>query len=517
MMIARTLLALCAVSLALGSVEDVKTESGLLKGAVKGNVVSCKGIPFAAPPVGVNRWRPPQPVTPWKEVRAATEFGADCMQKPFPGDAAPLGVTPKEDCLYVNVWSPANRSAQLPVMVWIYGGGFVNGGSSPAVYDGSQFAENGVVLVSFNYRLGRFGFFAHPALTEAEGSGPLGNYAFMDQIAVLRWVQKNITSFGGDPGNVTIFGESAGGHSVLTLMTSPAVKGLFNKAIVESGGGRSSLIPARRLHESRPGAPSAEEVGVAFAEKAGIKGMDAAALAALRALPAEAVVDGMNMMTMNNPTYAGPMIDGKIVTESVQEALMAGRQAKVPLIIGSNGLEFPFSFAKTIDDLMAPFGSDRAKAEAAYDPENTKNLQAVGAVMGSDAAFVEPARFVVRQMQAARLRAYEYRFAYVAESMRKQWKAAPHATEIPYVFNTVAARYEKDLAASDEAVAKAANLYWVNFAKNGDPNGAGLPEWPAYTADNDTLMAFSPTGPAAKTDPWKARLDLTAKVAEQKH
>ena len=174
-------------------------------------MLSFKGIPFAAPPVGDLRWKPPQPVTPWTGVRPATAYGSDCMQLPFPGDAAPLGTPPAEDCLVVNVWRPADASTKLPVMVWIYGGGFVNGGSSPAVYDGSQFAKRGVVLVSFNYRVGRFGFFAHPALTKESPNGPLGNYAFLDQIAALKWVQKNIAAFGGDAGNVTIFGESAGG------------------------------------------------------------------------------------------------------------------------------------------------------------------------------------------------------------------------------------------------------------------------------------------------------------------
>ena len=238
------------------------------------------------------------------------------MQKPFPGDAAPLGVTPAEDCLYVNVWAPAVSARGLAVMVWIYGGGFVNGGSSPAVYDGSQFAKRGVVLVSFNYRLGRFGFFGFPALTKENPSEPKGNYGYMDQIAALQWVRQNIAAFSGDPGNVTVFGESAGGGSVLTLLTSPMAKGLFQKAVVESGGGRTLLMGQRYLDRSVPsGPPSAESVGVAFAKSAGIEGEDAAALAALRKLPANGVVAGLNMASMGGPTYAGPMIDGKIVLD----------------------------------------------------------------------------------------------------------------------------------------------------------------------------------------------------------
>ena len=201
--------------------QTVNTESGLVTGATADGVISYKGIPYAAPPVGELRWRAPQPPAKWSAPLAATAYGHDCMQLPFPSDAAPLGTPPAEDCLVLNVWAPEKHSAKkLPVMFWIYGGGWVNGGSSPAVYDGSQFAKGGVVLVSFNYRLGRLGFFAHPALTKEHPDEALGNYGYMDQIAALKWVQRNIAAFGGDPGNVTIFGESAGGFSVHMLMTT---------------------------------------------------------------------------------------------------------------------------------------------------------------------------------------------------------------------------------------------------------------------------------------------------------
>ena len=222
---------------------DVKVESGMLRGVSDVGVVSYKGVPYAAPPTGNLRWKAPQPAAHWSGVRTANQFGHDCMQLPFPSDAAPLGTKPDEDCLVMNVWAPAARtSSKLPVMVWIYGGGYVNGGSSPAVYDGSQFAKQGVVFVSFNYRLGRFGFFAHPALTAEAGSAPLGNYAFLDQIAALKWVQNNIAAFGGDPNKVTLFGESAGGGSVLTMMTSPLSRGLFQQAIIESGDAMASAV-----------------------------------------------------------------------------------------------------------------------------------------------------------------------------------------------------------------------------------------------------------------------------------
>jgi len=503
----------CAAGAACAAVDEVKLDTGKLKGVASGGVVAFKGIPYAAPPVGANRWRAPQPVTAWKGVRAADAYSADCMQLPFPSDAAPLGTKPNEDCLYLNVWTPEKRSGKLPVMVWFYGGGFVNGGSSPAVYDGTHFAERGVVLVSFNYRLGRFGFFAHPALTAESPSGPLGNYAYLDQIAALQWVRKNISSFGGDPGKVTIFGESAGGGSVLTMMTSPLARGLFQQAIVESGGGRSGLFPGRRLREGAKEQPSAEAIGVLFAEKAGIKGQDAAALAALRALPAENVVSGLNMATMGTPTYAGPMIDGKIVTETPEEAFADGHAMNVPLIAGANSNDIGFSFARTMDDLFAPFGANADRARSLYNPEKSQNLRTIGTLVAADRMMIEPARFLVKTVAAAGQRAYEYRFSYVAVSMRKQWKGAPHATEIPFVFDTVSAKYGKDLAPEDEATAKAAIAYWVSFAKTGDPNGEARPKWPAYDAAHDVLMDFTLQGPVAGPDAWKARLDLTEAVA----
>ena len=497
---------------------QVRTQSGTVQGAAAEGVLSFKGIPFAAPPVGELRWRAPQPAAAWTGVRPATAYGHDCMQTPFPSDAAPLGTEPSEDCLVLNIWRPADKAAaRLPVMVWIYGGGFVNGGSSPAVYDGSQFARRGVVLVSFNYRLGRFGFFAHPALSKETSAGPLGNYAYMDQIAALQWVKQNIAAFGGDPGNVTIFGESAGGGSVHMLLSSPMAKGLFHKAIVESGGGRGGLMPMRRIHEDTPGGPpSAESVGVAFARSVGIEGDDAAALAALRKVPAERVVDGLNMGTMGAAaaTYVGgPLLDGRIVVETPDQAYRAGRQAKVPVLIGANSADIGFSFARSMDELLAPFGADRDKARAVYDPDNSGDLRAVGARIAMDKMMVEPARFTAATLAAQGQHTYEYRFSYVAESMRKMWPGAPHATEIPYVFDTVAAKYGKDLTASDAATARAANAYWANFARSGDPNGPGLPMWPAYTASADPILDFTNDGPKAAPDPWKARLDLTAAAA----
>jgi len=499
--------------------DRVRVDGGAVQGAAHDGVLAFKGIPFAAPPVGDRRWKAPQPVAAWSGVRPATAFGSDCMQKPFPSDAAPLGTEPAEDCLVLNVWRPAPATTtKLPVMVWIYGGGFVNGGSSPAVYDGSRFAKRGLVLVSFNYRLGRFGFFGHPALTKESPNAPLGNYGYLDQIAALQWVKRNISAFGGDPDDVTVFGESAGGISVHMLLTSPLAKGLLHKAIIESGGGRDGLLPMRRLHEDVVnGLPSAESVGVSFAKSVGIDGVDAAALAALRRLPAERVVADLNLASMGTAaaTYAGgPMIDGTIVVESPERAYQAGHNARVPLLVGANSADIGFSTATTLDEVFAPFGANKDNALAAYDPDKSGDVRAVGGRVAMDRLMGEPARFAAKTLAAQGVRTYLYRFSYVAESMRTQWRGAPHATEIPYVFDTVAAKYGKELTASDAAVAAAANAYWANFAKSGDPNGPGAVAWPRYDPKTDAIMDFTRTGPKGGPDPWKMRMDLTEAVAQ---
>jgi para-nitrobenzyl esterase len=512
-------LALGFGSAALAQAPVVKVEGGRIGGAAADGVVSYKGIPFAAPPVGPLRWRAPQPVPSWKGVKPAIAYGHDCMQKPFPGDAAPLGTPPAEDCLVLNVWRPATMGqAKLPVMVWIYGGGFVNGGSSPEVYSGEAFARQGVVFVSFNYRLGRFGFFGFPALSKEHPREPKGNYGYMDQIAALKWVQKNIAGFGGDPGNVTIFGESAGGGSVHALMTSPAAKGLFHKAIVQSGGGRGSLMGERRLSQDLPESPSAETVGVNFARSKGVEGVDAGALARLRALSAEEVTSGLNMASSRNAaqTYAGPMVDGRIVVESPEAAYRAGRYVKAPLIVGANSADIGFASARSKEALFDSFGANKAQAQAVYDPTGARPLSAILAEVGADRMMVEPARFVAGALAEQGVATWHYRFSYVAESMQKYLRTgAPHATEIPFVFDTVKARYGTQVTSRDAAVGQTANAYWTNFAKTGDPNGSGLPKWPRYDPKSDQILDFTSSGAvAAVPDPWKPRLDVTAAAAQ---
>jgi para-nitrobenzyl esterase len=507
-------------SAAVSGQETVAIDTGTLQGVAANGVIAFKGIPFAAPPVGDLRWRPPQPAAHWTGTRSAAEYGHDCMQLPFPSDAAPLGTKPSEDCLVLNVWRPEARSDhKLPVIVWIYGGGWVNGGSSPSVYDGSQFARGGVVFVSFNYRLGRFGFFAFPALTKEHPNGLLGNYGYMDQIAALKWVQRNIAAFGGDAYQVTIFGESAGGFAVNTLLNTPLTKGLFQRAIIESGGGRSAGPWASSyLRKAVNGKPSAESIGVAFARSKGIDGDGPPALAKLRSLPAEEIVDGLNMGSMFQAagTYSGPIIDGKIFTQDITSSYLEGKQHRVPVIVGANSMDLGFTAAKTEKELFAPFGIHAKEAEYIYDPQHTGNLRVLDQKVAGDALMIEPARFVAQTLSSDGQPVWEYRFSYVADSMRHEWPGAPHASEIPYVFDMVKARYGDALAPADEQAARVMNAYWVQFAKTGNPNRAGLPRWPAYHQKSDELMDFTDNGPVGKADPWKTRLNLTEYVASKK-
>lgn len=492
---------------------DVRVDGGIVRGAVERGVMSFKGIPFAAPPVGDLRWAPPQPVKPWSGVRPALRFGPDCAQLPTPGDAAPLRTASKENCLYINVWRPQARSARgLPVMVWIYGGGFVDGGTSPAVYDGTEFARDGVVLVSFNYRLGNFGFFAFPALDRKSADGLRADYTFMDQIAALQWVRRNAASFGGDPHNVTIFGESAGGMSVNALLMSPLARGLFAKAIIESGAGRNNSYPLRPLAGA---ADSAEALGRRLARHLAVAGDGSDALAELRAMPAARLVDGLNLATMtDDSTYVGgPIIDAGLYPGAPVRVYATGGGARVPVMIGANTDEISRLTADSFAALWQSFGPDSAAARRIYDPDGRRALQEVRTAAGGDQWMVEPARAIARLLSARGQRVYEYRFGYVASSLRSSLSAAPHASEIPFVFDTVAAHYGKETSRADEAMARVVHAYWVAFARTGRPEARGAPAWPEYRASTDSLMSFTDHGPLFERDPWKRRLDIAERIA----
>ncbi len=488
---------------------QVALTQGTVEGVLQYDIQSFKGIPFAAPPVGPLRWRAPQPAANWQGIRIADHFASDCLQEAAAFDDAPLTVKPSEDCLYLNVWRPASASAnaKLPVMVWIYGGGMVSGGTSPAIYDGTAFAHDGVVFVSFNYRVGRFGYFAFPELTKEDADhGLLGNYGLMDQIAALKWIKANIAAFGGDPDNVTIFGESAGGMAVNTMLTSPLAEGLFNRAIIQSGGGRGGLMGSNTVTTS-------EALGVNFARANGIGGTDAAALKALRALPADKVTGGLGLATsgQQHDTYGGPMIDGKLLVETSDVAYAAGHNAKVPVMVGANTADLGFVTGDSKDALFATT-ADPAATKAAYDPEGSASLDQVRAEMAMDKTMLEPARLTARLLAAQGLKVYEYRYGYIASQKKPQSPfGAPHASELPFVFETVAGRYGATATAQDYDAARVVHAYWVNFAKTGDPNGGTLPAWPAYDAGTDPILLLTPeAGATAEADPWKARFDAIA-------
>ena len=472
-------------------------ELGQLRALEAKGVLAFKGIPYAAPPVGDLRWKPPQPAARWQGVRDAQAYGDICTQiMPNPDNG--IGQLPaSEDCLTLNVFTQnLDANAKRPVMVWIHGGGFVNGSGSAELYDGSEFAKRGVVLVSINYRLGRFGSFAHPLLTAEADSSPIANYGMMDMIASLAWVKRNIAAFGGDASNVTIFGESAGGMAVQKLMISPSARGLFHKAIVQSGAGRENVL---LLDKPNPrGLPSAQSDGETFIKSLGV---DAKSVADLRAIPAAKILGAGDPSTFSG---GGPIIDGKIITLPVVEAFAAGQQAKVPYLVGYNSAEFPSKPEDVDASLTRTLGATSADLPALVATYPDKEDMAARIV--GDIIFGEPARYLAGIHAAAGQPAFLYRFDVLSPSVQSRFKGMPHAQERQYVFNTLhASPWPTD--ANDQKQADFAIAYWVNFAKAGDPNGAGLPVWPKYAAATDQLLDFTNAGPVAKVSPHKARWD----------
>jgi para-nitrobenzyl esterase len=490
----------------------VKTESGLVRGVAANGVISWKGIPYAAPPVGNLRWREPQPAAAWSRVLDAKQFGSACMQE----DKVPKS----EDCLTLNVWSPAAPSSQpLPVMVWIHGGAMVHGSS--AIYPADALAAQGVVVVSMNFRLGRLGYFAHPALAAEAPNEVHGNYGYMDQRAALEWVQRNIAAFGGDPNQVTIFGESAGGGSVLAHLVSPMSRGLFQRAILQSPGTpgpRAGVIPSTSL-------AAAEKLAVDYACSIGATGEGADALQKLRALPAAALTEATGGPETIAALSAGmvpngmamSIIDGRFLVEQPEAAVAAGRQAKIPIMIGATDRDLAIGTAHSKDELFANFGPDAAEARRQYDPNGDQTLDELKQQVFADRTLVEPARHFAKEMARSGQPVWLYRFAYVSEGQRGQLKGAQHGFEIPFTLKIPAALVGDKVTPADKAMGDLASAYWVQFAKTGDPNGGGLPAWPRYDPKADRLVLFTNSGVIVGADPLKARLDLWERVWSRGH
>lgn len=484
-------MALAVLVSGIGTAAQVRTESGAVEGTASadGKVQMFKGIPYAAPPVGPLRWKEPQPVAPWQGTRKATEFGARCMQGNVFGDMVFRDSGISEDCLYLNVWTPkASEATKLPVMVWIYGGGFQAGASSEPRQDGEQLAHKGVVVVSMNYRLGIFGFFSHPELTKESPHHASGNYGLLDQAAALQWVHKNIAAFGGDPSNVTIFGESAGSFSVCAQMASPLSKSLIAKAIGESGAFFGRTLTAKPVSES-------EKDGVKFAEA-----NNSATLEQLRAIPAQQLLEAA--AKDHNAFRFGPNIDGYFFPESPAGIYAKGGQAHIPLLAGWNHDEGNYhgffgqdaankdNYAKKISSM---FG-DKAPEVLKGFPGDTDEQAKASADLLATANFIGYGtwKWLQLQMKLGGVPVYRYEFD-DAPPIPATGPAAGdpprayHSAEIEFVFEALDSKTTADgkkvsWRSEDRELSDHMSSYWTNFAKKGDPNGHGLPPWPKCDA-----------------------------------
>ena len=513
-------LAACAAGDAGESAADtlgtvVETSLGTLEGVAgdAGGLVF-RGIPYAGPPVGDHRWRPPTPPAAWEGTRSADAFGPACWQRRTPDSSVYTrgDLDRDEDCLYLNVWTAAAAASEArPVMVWFHGGGHTGGWGSAQVFDGAALAGKGVVLVTINYRLGPFGFLAHPALSAESPHAASGNYGLLDKIAALEWVRDNIAAFGGDPGNVTIFGQSAGSWSVCYLMASPLAAGLFHKAIGHSGG---------CFRGGRPDLEEAHEAGLAAAAALGADGEDAEALAALRALDPEAVLD--------SDLGSGAIVDGWFMPRPARAIFEAGEHNDVPVIVGALANEGTTLYAgmpeRTGDELAsvleAQYGDHAGALLAAYEPEIEKSTRGGAQAIQADRAFVWEMRTWARAVEAAGNDAWLYFFTqappvfriYVPERAAIDMPDGPdgygayHSGDLAYAFGNTRL-VGIDWTEWDHQIADAMTGYWVNFARTGDPNGDDLATWPRYAAVADEWLEFG-SAIGVTREVRKEKLDL---------
>ncbi len=492
---------------AASSAPNVKTRSCIVEGKDEGAVHAFLGIPYAAPPTGDLRWKPPVPAAKWSGVRKATDFGPHCMQGRVFGDMNFRDSGGSEDCLTLNVWVQANPSSKkLPVMVWIYGGGFVAGTTSEPRQDGTHLAQQGVVVVSMNYRLGVFGFFVHPELAKESGRNSAGNYGLLDQLLALHWVHDNIAAFGGDPANVTIFGESAGSFSVSVQMASPLAKGLLQKAIGESGAAfHSGGISFESLSER-------EKKGVKLVtEKLGVS-----TLAELRAIPAEKLLEAF--APPKSPGFDfGPDIDGYFLPESVPAIFAAGKQNDVPLLAGWNhdegSFEIAFSPQKPTAATMKAnaekdFGDKASEFLRLYPTDSDRQMRRSALDFASD-------RFIAfstwdwleAQSKTGKQPIYRYRFDLGPPPSDPDAPrlGAFHSSEIEYVFGQLDSKAGVPWLPENRALSHEMQKYWTNFAREGNPNGPGLPQWPLYSSSDGWQVMFLDAQPSAHKDDLRDR------------
>ncbi len=488
----------------------VNTDRGEIEGAYTADhqVIAFKGIPYAAPPVGDLRWQPPQPAAKWKHVLVTREFGSHCIQSTSYPDMIFHDPGPSEDCLTLNVWAPAKaKRGSLPVMVWIYGGSFSSGGTSENRQDGQFLAHRNVVIVSMNYRLGIFGFFVHPELTAESPHHASGNYGLLDQAAALKWVNANIAAFGGDPSNVTIFGESAGSISVSALMASPLARGFFSKAIGESGAAFSnSSIPT----ETRE---SLEMRNLAFCQTA----YHTSSLADLRKLSADQILNGAITKTTPLPPRFNISVDGYFLPDSVPNIYAAGHQAHVPLLAGWNADESRGQILldktpTTVDTFAAmahtQFG-DRASDFLAVYPASTdaEATQSAGDFASDKSIAFSTWRWLESQVATGQSLVHRYRLDLGSPGDKNHAAilGAFHSDDIEYVFGTLDSRPGATWRSEDRKLSDQMGSYWTNFARTGDPNGTGLPVWPTYNSKDGWQVMHLDANSQAKPDAQRER------------
>lgn len=518
----KKLLALLLTAIAIGVCAAerpvVKIETGSLQGVIEYNMQAFKNIPYAAPPVGELRWRPPQPALAWNGTRDASKFGGACPQQYIKNLNDGLGLPGSEDCLKLNVFAPAKHSKNLPVMVWFHGGGLIVDGAKDPQFTPINLVKNGVIVITVDYRLGSLGFFASKELIEeAKAKGePVGNYGTMDQIASLKWVKRNVEAFGGDPNNVTIFGQSAGGRSVTWLMVSDAAKGLFHKAIAQS----AQQSPLRGMTEKRFGLTPEVDIGAKFMSALGAK-----SLAELRKLPVQKLILDGNSYYAGE--FGGPFVDGQILKGDPIPLFAAGKQAKVPFMIGTNSFDSDFMLPgePALDVFIKNVHEDPKIIEQLY--ANVKDKCILNSFVIQDLMYRASTKLLANSMNGI-APGYAYYFDYLTQNIRAALPGAPHTYEIPYVFGSLGLvtqapkqaltsvnqceRIEKDIAGfkkthvwpkdwfpivdknnpQDQAMSERLSASWAAFAKTGNPNVSGQANWPIYNLNADVMRNFSP-------------------------